>query len=106
MVLEGRTEATENSPLMVLVHSLSSTGYRGVAQGYITELAKDPGVRLQLYGPLERGDKDEKIGLAQILSATGDSQAAPHLEKVSRDSDPQVAQEGLRALKNLRASRQ
>ena len=105
MVLDGRTEATENSPLLVLVNSLSSTGYRGVAQAYLTELAQDPGIRLQLYGPLERGDKDQKIALAQILSATGDQQATAHLEKVSRDSDPQVAQEGLRALKTLRASK-
>lgn len=103
MVMDGRTESTENSPLLMLVNSLSSTGYRGVAQAYLTELAQDPGVRLQLYGPMERGHRDEKIGLAQILSATGDRQAEPHLEKLSHDSDLNVAQEGLRALKNLRA---
>jgi HEAT repeat protein len=104
MAMDGRTETTENSPLLVLISNLGSTGYRGVVQAYLTELAQDPGVRLQLYTPMERGTRDEKIGLAQILSATGDPQAEPHLEKVSRDSDTQVAQEGLRALKNLRAA--
>ncbi len=105
MVLDGRTETTENSPLLVLVNSLGSAPYKNVANAYLTELAQDPGVRLQLYGPLESGTREAKIGLAQIISATGDSQALPHLEKVSRDADSQVAQEGLRALKNLRAAR-
>lgn len=104
MAMDGRTETTDNSPLRVLVSNLSSTGYRGVAQAYLSELALDPGVRLQLYGPMERGSRDEKIGLAQILSATGDKQAEPHLEKLTRDTDSQVAQEALRSLKNLRAS--
>jgi len=103
MAMEGRTETTENSPLRMLVSNLSSTGYRGVAQAYLSELALDPGVRLQLYGPMERGARDEKIGLAQILSTTGDMGAESHLEKLSRDNDSQVAQEALRALKNLRA---
>lgn len=105
MVLDGRTETTENSPLVLLVNNLGNAGYKNVARAYLTELAQDPGVRLQLYGPMERGVKDEKIGLAQILGATGDPQAAPHLEKISRDADSQVAQEGLRALKNLRVSK-
>ncbi len=104
MAMDGRTETTGNSPLGVLVSNLSSAGYRGVAQAYLSELALDPGVRLQLYGPMERGSRDEKIGLAQILSATGDRQAEPHLEKLTRDTDSQVAQEALRSLKNLRAS--
>ena len=104
MAMDGRTETTENSPLRLLVSSLTSTGYRGVAQAYLSELALDPGVRLQLYEPMERGARDEKIGLAQILSATGDKGAESHLERLSRDNDSQVAQEALRALKNLRAS--
>ena len=105
MVLEGRTESTENSPLLVLAGNLGSSGYGGVARGYLTELAQDPGVRLQLYSPMERGSKDQRIGLAQIIASTGDSQAASHLEKISRDPDPDVAREGLRALKNLRGAK-
>ncbi len=105
MVLDGRTETTDNSPLNVLAGNLGSAGYRGVVRGYLTELAQDAGVRLQLFGLLDRGDKDVKLGIAPIAGSSGDPQAAPHLEKLSRDSDPQVAQEGLRALKNLRASR-
>ena len=106
MVLDGRTETTESSPLLALVNALDSTAYRGVAHAYLTELAQDPGVRLQLYPAMVTGGKEVKIGLAQIVSATGDPQAVSHLEKVSRDGDPQVAQEGLRALKNLRAAKQ
>lgn len=105
MVLDGRTETTENSPLSVLAGNLGSTAYRGVVRGYLTELAQDPGVRLQLYGLLDRGDKEVKLGIAPIAGSSGDPQAAAHLEKLSRDADPQIAQEGLRALKNLRASK-
>jgi hypothetical protein len=47
--------------------------------------------------------KDEKIGLAQVLSQSGDRDTLPALEDLSRDPDHDVAQEGLRALKNLRA---
>jgi hypothetical protein len=52
---------------------------------------------------MEQGTKDEKMALAQIIAQTGDKDAEPHLEKVSRDLDKQVAEEGLRALRNLRA---
>jgi hypothetical protein len=53
--------------------------------------------------PLETGTKDEKIGLARVMAVSGDKESLPHLEKVSRDTDPEVAQEGLRAVKNLQA---
>ena len=43
--------------------------------------------------PLETGTKDEKIGLARVLAASGDKESVPHLEKLSNDPDPDVAQE-------------
>ncbi|MDQ6676976.1 MAG: HEAT repeat domain-containing protein [Acidobacteriota bacterium] len=105
MVMDGRTESTEQSPLKFLIQNLGNSGSRGTAQAYLTEAARDPGVRLQLYGPMERGSKEEKIGLAQVLAGTGDHGAESHLESISRDKDRQVAQEGLRALRNLRAGK-
>jgi hypothetical protein len=69
----------------------------------LTEAARDTGTRNALYAPLAGGTKDEKIGLSRVLSVSGDKESVAPLEKVSRDPDPEVAQAGLRALKNLQA---
>ena len=105
LVAMGKHEMGEFDPLRYLVDNLNSTGYRGVARPYLTELARDPEVRRQLSPALHDPmvTRDEKIGLAQVLSQSGDRDTLPALEDLSRDSDKEVAQEGLRALKNLRA---
>ena len=54
-------------------------------------------------GRLDPGTKDEKIYLARVLAASGDQSSIPYLDKVSRDNGQDVAQEGLRALRSLRA---
>lgn len=103
LVMDGKTELNETSPLRYLINNLNLTASRSQAQALLIEAARNPVVRRQLYAPMEQGTKDEKIGLAQILARTGDKETEPHLEKISRDADAQVAQEGLRALRNLRA---
>ena len=105
LVALGKRDMGEFDPLRYLVDNLNSAGYRGVARPYLTELTRDPDVRKALY-PAFRDPlvtKDEKIGLSQALAQSGDRDSLPALETASRDSDPEVAQEGLRALKNLRA---
>jgi HEAT repeat protein len=105
LVSMGKHEMGEFDPLRYLVDNLNSTGYRGVARPYLTELARDPEVR-RVLSPALRDPmvtRDEKIGLAQVLSQSGDRDTLPVLEDLSRDPDHDVAQEGLRALKNLRA---
>ena len=69
----------------------------------MTEAARDTATRTALYGPLAVATKDEKIGLSQVLSVSGDKESLTYLEKLSRDPDPDVASQGLLALKNLRA---
>jgi HEAT repeat protein len=103
MVMDGRTGVEENTPLRFLIDSLNNVATRYDAQALLIEAARDPKVRVQLYGPMEQGTKDEKIMLAQVLSRTGDRSAEPHIERISLDADKQVAEEGLRALRNLRA---
>jgi HEAT repeat protein len=103
MVMLGRNEISEFSPLQYLVNNLNSAAYKGEALPFLTELARDNSTRKALYGPLETGTKDEKIGLARVLAVSGDKESVSHLEKVSRDADPEVAQEGLRAMRNLQA---
>jgi HEAT repeat protein len=103
LVMLGRTDITEFSPLQFLVNNLNSSAYKGEAQPFLTELARDAAARNALYPTLATATKDEKIGLARVLSASGDKESLPYLEKLSRDTDNDVAQEGLRAVRNLQA---
>jgi HEAT repeat protein len=103
LVMEGQTELSETSALQFLINMLNQAAHKNDAETLLVEAAREPVVRTQLYGPMEKGTKDEKIGLAHILAQTGDRSTEPYLEKVSRDGDKQVAEEGLRALRNLRA---
>jgi hypothetical protein len=77
--------------------------YRGEARPLLIELARNPVLRTTLYRPLLTGTKDEKINLAQVMAASGDKDTLPQLETLSRDADADVAQEGLRAMRSLRA---
>jgi len=103
MVALGRKEIGEFTPLQYLINNLNSAAYKGVAQPFLTELAHDSGVRESLCDAIGKGTKDEKIGLARVLARSGDKNSVPYLEKLSRDPDPEVAKEGLTALRNLQA---
>jgi HEAT repeat protein len=86
LVSMGKREMGEFDPLRYLVDNLNSTGYRGVARPYLIELARDPEVRRQLSPALRDPmvTRDEKIGLAQVLSQSGDRDTLPALEGLSR----------------------
>jgi len=103
LVSLGQTGISEFSPLQFLVNTLGSAGYHGEAFPFLVELARDAAIRKSLYTPLLQGTKDEKIYLARVMARSGDKDDAPQLEKLSHDDDPEVAQEGLRALRNLQA---
>jgi hypothetical protein len=47
--------------------------------------------------------RDEKTGLAEVLASSGGPDSAAPLEALSQDTDTEVSQAGLRALKNLHA---
>jgi HEAT repeat protein len=102
-VMLGKTELSEFSPLRYLINNLNSAAYTGVALPFLTELARDPAIRQALYAPIDSGTRDEKIGLAKVLAASGDRSSLDVLQKLSKDTDPQVAQEGLRALRSLQS---
>jgi len=103
LVSVGAVEISELSPLQLLVNTLNSRARQGVALPFLIELARDPRIRASLYPALTGGLKDEKIYLARVMARSGDKDSTEPLEKVSHDTDPEVAQEGLRALQNLRA---
>jgi HEAT repeat protein len=103
LVILGKTEISEFSPLQNLINTLNSASYRDVAYAYLVEAARDSQVRQALYPPLESGTKEEKISLARVLARSGDKESIPRLEKLSNDPDIEVAREGLRALRTLGA---
>jgi HEAT repeat protein len=104
LIMSGDIETGAESPFEYLVNTLNSASFKDVAEAYLIEAAA---VRVEarnaLYKPLEEGTRDEKIGLARVLSASGDAASIPYLDKVSRDADAQVAEAGLRCVRSLRA---
>jgi HEAT repeat protein len=102
-VMLGQIGTGEFSPFQYLINTLNSAAYKGEAFPFLVELARDDAVRKALYGPLETGTRDEKVGLAGVLARSGDQESIPHLQKLSNDKDTDVAQEALRALRTLQA---
>lgn len=103
-VMEGKHEYGEFSALQYLVYNLNSGANRSAAYTYLIEsTARFPQLNAALYEPMEQGTRDEKIYLARVLSQSGDRSAEAHLDKISRDGDRTVAEEGIRALRVLHA---
>jgi hypothetical protein len=103
LVMLGKREMNEFSPLQYLVNTLNQKTWRGVAQAYLVELSRQPEIRQALYPALRKATKDEKIWLADTLARSGDKATIPHLEVLTKDTDTEVAQESLRALRILKA---
>jgi len=102
LVMEGRLELSQFSPLQYLIDNLNSAARANAAQALLIEAARNREVRQALYQPLQRGTRDEKIGLARVLAASGDAETEPLLESLTRDANVDVASEAVRALRNLR----
>ena len=103
LVMHGQVQLSPLSPLQYLINNLDSAAYSGIAQPYLTELARQEMVRKALYGLLASGTKLEKIGLAQVLGASGDQQSLEELNKLKDDANPEVAQAALTAIRNLQS---
>jgi HEAT repeat protein len=103
LTIDGDLDTAENAPFRYLLNTLNSAAWRDTAMAYLVEAARRPAVLAALHQPLETGTKDERIQLARIVAVSGDASAVPWLDKLSHDPDSAVAQEGLRALRSLRA---
>ncbi len=99
----GNMDASEFSALRYLVNTLNIRTYRGVASAFLTELGRDLKVRQAIYPMLPRATKDEKIQLSIVFARAGDRDSLPYLETLSTDTDSEVAAEGVRSLRTLRA---
>jgi HEAT repeat protein len=103
LVMLGKLEMSEFSPLRYLVNTLNSRSWRGVASGYLIELARQEPVRRAIYPTLRQGTKDEKIEIARVLARSGGKDSEQPLDALTKDPDTQVAEESLRALRSVRA---
>jgi len=102
LVLLGKTELSEFSPLRYLVNTLNSSSFHGVATPFLVEAARQAPVRRQLEAALKGATRLEKIRLAQVLARSGDAESIPHLEELARDADAEVGTEAAAALRVLR----
>lgn len=103
LLMDGNLVLSEDSPFRYLINTLNSAAYHDVAYAYLVEAARKKPILQALYGQIDPGLRDEKIYLARVLAASGDAGSVPYLDKLSRDNDPDVSKEGLRALRSLRA---
>ncbi len=103
LVMNGRTETGESSPLSYLIDTLNSRAWTGIAEAYLIELARAKKVRTTVETYLPVATKNEKIALTRILAASGDKDSVIAIERLSRDSEPAVMEEALRALRTLRS---
>jgi HEAT repeat protein len=103
LVMLGALQTDRYGPLQYLLNSLNQRAWRGVSSAFLTELAREQPIRQTIYGMLGAATKDEKIQLSIVLARSGDKDSIPSLETLSMDSDPDVAAEGIRSLRTLRA---
>jgi len=99
----GNLDTSKLSPFSYLVDSLNAKASRTYGQPYFVELARDPAVRRTIYTYIPKASREVKMSLCYILSVSGDKDSIPVLEMLSMDPDAQVAQEGIRGLRSLRA---
>jgi len=103
LVLLGELKTDRYGPLEYLLNSVNQRAWRDVADAFLIELAREQPIRQVIYGMLGTATKDEKIQLSIVLARSGDRDSEPALETISRDPDPDVAAEGIRSLRALRA---
>jgi HEAT repeat protein len=103
LVMLGKTELSEMSPLQYLVNTLNSSAHRGEARALLIEVARLKNVRTPLEKFLPSGTRDEKIQLVQILSYSGDKDTLSAIEGQSEDKDAEVGKEALRGVRTLKS---
>jgi len=89
--------------LTYLIDALNSSIHRGEARPFLIELARKPEVLGKLYEPLTTGTIDQKRELATVIAWSGTRESLPYLERLSQDSNTQVAQAAIQAIRNLQA---
>jgi HEAT repeat protein len=100
----GDIDAATDGPLRYLSSNLTSHSWRGVSNGFLIELARNPKIRAVIYQLLkDLGDKDELAALAGVLAVSGGKDSLPALEDLARHPDPGVSRQALRAIRMINA---
>ncbi|MBX9600095.1 MAG: HEAT repeat domain-containing protein [Bryobacteraceae bacterium] len=102
LVALGSIDYESFSPLRYLVQTLNSRSWRGVAQAFLIEAARDERVRRKLLENWNGHTKDERIGMGWVLAYSGSKESLQYLEAMSQDQETAISQEGIRALRTLR----
>jgi hypothetical protein len=104
LVRYGNLDTGEFGPLGYLFNQVNQKAWRNVAAPYLSELAAGSGeVRKSLYGKLDNPmTQAEKLAMAEILGGSRAKDSEGPLERLSRDEDPEVARDALRALRLVR----
>jgi HEAT repeat protein len=98
----GDVDEATDGPLRFLSSNLTSRSWKGVASPFLAELARKPEVRTVIYQMLkDLGDKDELMGLAGVLAQSGGKDSIAPLDELSRNPDPAVGKEALRAIRMI-----
>ncbi|MEJ7604842.1 MAG: HEAT repeat domain-containing protein [Bryobacteraceae bacterium] len=100
LVSLGRVSTGQDTPLTYLVNALNSKAQQ-YALAYLYELGREGVVRKTLYEYLKAANREEKMGIGQILAMSGGAGAVETLEWLP-DPDPEVAQAGVRSLRSLK----
>jgi HEAT repeat protein len=88
--------------LSTMINELSGRR-RDAAHTYLVELARDRIGVDRLYPYLNSRDAGVRRGLCTVLMHAGDATSLEHLERLTRDSNHDVATEAFRALRAVRA---
>jgi len=91
--------------LRYLVNSLNLKSHSGITQAYLTELLRRREVRQAVQPLIEEPTctKDEKILTAQSLAESGAPDALPVIERLAKDTNPDVSVAATRSLRLLRS---
>jgi HEAT repeat protein len=101
--LLGRRDLTPESPIGYLIDQLDSRFFHDTAKPFLVELTRDADVRKSIYPAIKNANRKEKVRLAQVLAISGDADTLKVLEALSVDSDTEVAAEGVKAVRALKA---
>ena len=104
LVALGEADTATDGPLRYITANLSSRAWRGTASPFLAELGRRPEIRGLLHQFLhDLGDKEELMGLAGVLASCGGKDSVQPLQELSRNTDPEISREALRALRMINA---
>ncbi|MEZ5363476.1 MAG: hypothetical protein R2748_14330 [Bryobacterales bacterium] len=99
----GAVSLGDMNMISYLVDGLDSKFHRLEARSFLTELARDPQVLPELYTPLTSGTEQQRSSSPTSSPAAERAESEPYLERLTKDTNPKVAEAALRELNNLRA---